>query len=64
MGSLYVVVANEQDCNIIVSEFKLQSCYDIHFWTNTLGQGMKPLTKPSYRLSSITTVLLQRWPWD
>ena len=29
-----------QDCGIIVSEFKLQSHYYIHFWTNILGKGM------------------------
>ena len=38
--SLYVVVANVLDCNIIVSEFKLQSCYYVLFWINTLGKGM------------------------
>ena len=27
----------------IVSEFKLQSFYYIHFWTNTLGKGIIPL---------------------
>ena len=31
------------DCNLKVSEFKLQLCYYIHFWTNTLGKGMNPL---------------------
>ena len=30
------VVANVLDCDIVVSGFKLQSCYYVHFWTNTL----------------------------
>ena len=30
------------DYNIVVSEFELQLCYYIHFWTNTLGKGMNP----------------------
>ena len=35
------------DCRIIVSEFKLKSCYYDHFWTNTLGKGMNPLILPA-----------------
>ena len=31
------------DCNIVVSEFKLQSCYYIDLRTNTLEKGMNPL---------------------
>ena len=38
--SPYGIVANELDCNIVVSEFVLQSRYYIHFQTNTLGKGM------------------------
>ena len=34
-----------------------------HFWTNTLGKGMKPLIHPSYGLNSTATVLLQGWLW-
>ena len=30
------------DCNIIVCEFKLQSCYYIHFQTHTLGERHEP----------------------
>ena len=40
-----------------------QLLYYIHFWTNTLGKGMKTFIAPGYGLNSITTVLLQRWIW-
>ena len=30
------------DCGIVLNKFELQSCYYIHFWTNTLGKNMKP----------------------
>ena len=48
------------NCSHKVSEFKLQSCYCIHFQTNTLGKGMNPL---SYGLNRITAVLLKGWIW-
>ena len=35
------------DCEIVVSEFELQSRYDVHFRTNTLGKGMNPLIHPA-----------------
>ena len=34
------------DCGIEVSEFILQSRYNVHFQKNTLGNGMKPLILP------------------
>ena len=34
------VVANKLNCNIIVSEFKLQICYYVHFQTNHLRKDM------------------------
>ena len=34
-------LANALDCDIVVSEFELQSCYYVHFQINTLGKGMK-----------------------
>ena len=34
---------NKLGCDIIVSEFELQSLYYDHFWTNTLGKGMNAL---------------------
>ena len=49
------------NCDIVVSEFKLQSRYYIYFQTNILGKTMKYLIFPSYRLNSTTTVPLQRW---
>ena len=30
------------DYGIIVNEFELQSCYYVHFRTNTIGKGMNP----------------------
>ena len=35
------VVGNALDCNIVVSEFELQSCYHVHFRTNTLWKRKK-----------------------
>ena len=40
------VMVKVADCGI-VSEFVLQSCYYVHFRTNTLGKGMNPLILPS-----------------
>ena len=34
------VRAKVWDCNIVVSEFKLQSRYYVHFWTNTFRKSM------------------------
>ena len=31
------------DSRIVVSKFKLQSCYYVHFWTNALRKGMDHL---------------------
>ena len=41
------VVANMLDSDIIVSEFKLQSCYYVHFQINTVGKGVNPLIPPA-----------------
>ena len=35
-GCPHGAMVKTMDCGIIVSEFKLQSSYYIHFWTNTL----------------------------
>ena len=43
----YVIVTNMQNCNIIVSEFELQSRYYVHFWTNIFRKGMNPLIPPA-----------------
>ena len=32
---------------IVVSEFKFQSRYYVHFWTNTLAKGINPLILPA-----------------
>ena len=45
MGGILVVKV--MDCEIIVSEFVLQSHYYVHFQANTLGKGMKPLILPA-----------------
>ena len=34
-------------CDIVVSEFELQSRYYVHFQTNTLGTDMNPLILPA-----------------
>ena len=39
--------------HIIVSEFKFQSCYYVHFWTNTLCNGMNPQISPP-----VTSILM------
>ena len=39
--------ANVLDSDIVVSKFKLQLGYYVHFWTNTLGKGMNSLIPPA-----------------
>ena len=41
------VMVKAMDYGIVVSEFVLQSCYYVHFRTNTLGKGMNPLILPA-----------------
>ena len=41
------VMVKVMDSGIVVSELKLQSCYYIHFQTNTLGKGMNPFILPA-----------------
>ena len=54
------VMANMLHYDIVVSEFKLQSRYCVHFWTNTLEKGVNPLIPvPSYVFNSTTSVILQ-----
>ena len=57
------VMIKAMDCGIVVSEFKFQSRYYVHFWANTLGKGMNPSYPPSYGLNSTTIVLLGEWLW-
>ena len=41
------VMVKSMDCEIVVSEFVLQSGYYVHFRVNTLGKGMNPLILPA-----------------
>ena len=42
-----VVMFKEMDSEIVVSEFKLQARYYVHFRTNTPGKDMNPLILPT-----------------
>ena len=57
MGSHHGIVPSMLDCNIIVSEFKLQWHYYVYFQTNTLGKSMNSLIPLSYGLNTVSTVL-------
>ena len=46
MQYLISVNGNMIDCNIFVSEFKLQFCYYIDFWIDTLGKDKNPINPP------------------
>ena len=41
--AIFIVGAYVLDCDVVVSEFELQSRYYVHFQTNTFWKGMKPL---------------------
>ena len=41
------VMVKVMDCEIVVREYVVQSCYYIHFRANTLGKGMNPLIFPA-----------------
>ena len=41
------VELNVKDCEIIISEFELQSRYYVHFRTNTFEKVMKSVTYPT-----------------
>ena len=58
-GRPHRVMVKVLGSGILVCKFKLQSCYYVHFQTNTLAKGMKPPCPPSYGLNSITTVFLK-----
>ena len=57
-GGSCVAMAKVLDYNIIVSEFKLPSCYYIYFWTNTLGKGIEPPYSSCYGLNNTTAIFL------
>ena len=44
VGCPHGVMVKAMDCRIIVSNFKFQSHYYIHFWTNILGKSMNSLS--------------------
>ena len=46
IGMMTDAVANMLDCNILVSDFVLQSRSVVHFQTNTFGNGIKLLIPP------------------
>ena len=46
VGCVCVGVAKVLDYDVVVSEFKLQSHYNVPFRTNTQEKGMKPLIPP------------------
>ena len=39
------VMVKALDCEIVVSEFELQQRYYVHFQTNTIRKGIKPLVQ-------------------
>ena len=44
MRNPHAIMDKMLECNLKVSEYKLQSCYCIHFQTNALWKGMKPIS--------------------
>ena len=46
------------DYYLEVSEYKLQSCYYVHFWTNAHGKGFEHPYFPCSRLNNISAILL------
>ena len=47
LGESRMLVGNLLDCDILVNEFELQSCYNGHFQINALGKRVKPLISPT-----------------
>ena len=41
------VMVKAMVCEIVAREFEIQSCYYVHFQTNTIGKGMNPLILPA-----------------
>ena len=41
------MAAKVMDCDTLVSEFELQSCYYVHFRTSALGRVMNPFISPT-----------------
>ena len=58
-------------CGIVGSKFELQSCFYVHFRTNILGKGMKPLILQAHtwqpqehRKRSLGNTLWSTWSMD
>ena len=45
-GWVHGVVVNVLKCDIVINEFKLQSRYYSHFWTNALEKDINPPYPP------------------
>ena len=45
--------------DIVLSKFKLQLHYYVHFWTNALEKGMNSFIPASYGLNSIMTIFFK-----
>ena len=58
-GSPCGAVANVLDGDIVVSVFKLQTPYYVHFRTKTIGKDVNPQPPPKYGSSSTIAVILQ-----
>ena len=46
-GGLRGIEVNVLYCDVVESEFELQSLYYLHFWTNILRKEMKSLFPPT-----------------
>ena len=42
-GCPFSVGVNVLACDIVVCEFELNPCYNVHFRDNNFGKGMNPL---------------------
>ena len=49
LGSDCGIEANVLDCDIVVNVIEFQR-FHVHFLTNTLRKGVRPLIPPSYKL--------------
>ena len=50
-GGFRGVVTNEMDCRIVICQFELQSCYNIHFMINALANEPSELWLKKYHFS-------------
>ena len=47
VGSSNGAGAEMMDCDMVISEFELESSYYVHFWTNTLKKSTNTLIPPA-----------------